>query len=64
MRSKETTTPPATGIDAPESPVPEPRAVIGTPSSRAAVTMAATSAVEAGRATASGRTASRPSDSS
>ena len=31
MRSNDTTMPPSTGMHAPESPVPEPRAVTGTP---------------------------------
>ena len=64
MRSKETTIPPSTGIDAPDNPVPEPRAVTGTPSSAATRTTAATSSVVAGRATARGRTGVRPSPSS
>ena len=64
MRSKETTTPPSTGTAAPDSPVPEPRAVSGIPSSAAAVTTAATSAVEPGRTTAAGRTGATVSDSS
>ena len=64
MRSKETTMPPATGTEAPDSPVPDPRAVTGMPSSAAALTMAATWSVVDGRATASGRTGSTPRASS
>src|SRR3546814_11561291 len=43
MRSKDTTIPSACGMQAPDSPVPEPRAVTGTPCSLAQVTTAARS---------------------
>ncbi len=48
--------PPWVGMQAPDSPVPLPRAVTGTRASSARRRMAATSAVVAGRTTASGRT--------
>ena len=35
MRSNDTTMPPSTGMHAPERPVPDPRAVTGTPASAA-----------------------------
>ena len=64
IRSKETTIPPDTGMAAPESPVPEPRAVSGTRSATAACTTAATSSAVPGRTTRRRRTASLPRDSS
>ena len=56
IRSNDTTTPPATGMHAPDSPVPDPRPVTGIPWAPAHPTMATTSAVEPGRTTARGRT--------
>jgi hypothetical protein len=56
MRSNEMTMPPRRGMHAPDSPVPLPRAVTGTPSSAASRTMPATSSVVVGRTTKSGRT--------
>ena len=56
--------PSARGVAAPDNPVPEPRAVTGTPSCAATRTTPATSAVPAGRTTASGRTATPVSASS
>ena len=49
MRSNETTMPPADGMQAPDRPVPLPRAVTGMPSASASARTAATSAVERGR---------------
>ena len=56
MRESESTAQPGTGRAPPESPVPEPRGTSGTPASRATRTTAATSSVEPGRTTSSGRT--------
>jgi hypothetical protein len=47
--------PPATGSAPPESPVPAPRGTMGSPASRASRTQAATSSVEPGSTTISGR---------
>ena len=46
MRANETITPPAAGTAPPHSPVPAPRATIGSPSSRAIFTTAQTSRVD------------------
>ncbi len=51
MRSNEITSESVVGVHAPESPVPLPRAVTGTPSAAAIATSAVTSAVVPGRAT-------------
>ncbi len=55
MRSNDTTMPSATGMQAPDMPVPAPRAVTGTPLSSARRSTAATSSVVAGSTTAIGR---------
>ena len=55
MRVVTMTTPPSQGIAPPERPVPEPRAVTGSPCRRAMRTAAATSSAVSGRTTASGR---------
>ena len=54
MRSNDTTTPPATGTDAPVVLVPRPRATTGTRCARQARTSASTCSREVGNATASG----------
>jgi hypothetical protein len=56
MRANDSTTPPGSGMQAPDKPVPAPRAVIGTPSSLATRTAAATSPVLDGKATSPGTT--------
>ncbi len=48
MRSNDTRMPSGRGMQAPDRPVPEPRAVTGTPCSVAARRIAATSSVVAG----------------
>ena len=64
MRSNETTSPPGLGMQAPDSPVPAPRAVTGTRCSRAIFNAAATAAVSSGKTTTSGLTARGFKDSS
>ncbi len=65
IRDSEMTTPPSTGSEPPDRPVPEPRATQGTPARWQAATTAATSSVVSGRTAAAGTTAycSSPSDS-
>ena len=55
MRSNDTTMPSGRGTQAPDMPVPAPRAVTGTRCSSARRSTAATSSVVAGSTTASGR---------
>ena len=64
MREKDTTSPPGSGMQPPESPVPAPRAVIGTLCAAATRTIAATCAVSDGNTTASGSCAAPCRDSS
>ena len=61
----EITTPPSTGSDPPDRPVPDPRATHGTAARWQAATTAATSEALSGRTAAAGTTAycSSPSDS-
>jgi hypothetical protein len=56
MRSNDTTIPPSAGMHAPDSPVPDPRAVTGTPWRSATPSTAATSPVVDGSTTATGLT--------
>jgi hypothetical protein len=56
MRSNDTTIPPSTGMQAPDNPVPDPRAVTGTLCRPATRSTAATSAVVPGSTTAAGFT--------
>ena len=65
MRSNDTTMPPSTGMHAPESPVPAPRAVSGDSGlARELARRARPLAVVPGRTTASGRCAVAVSASS
>lgn len=63
MRAIDTTTPPENGTAAPVVPVPAPRATIGTPCARQACTIATTSSVSPGKATAAGNAQRRESSS-
>ncbi len=63
-RSNEITSPPRRGIAAPDKPVPEPRAVTGSPRSLATCSTAATSPVLPGRTTNAGSPGVRPRASS
>ncbi len=56
MRESPMTTQPSLGSAPPESPVPAPRGTTDKPSSRESLTHAATSGVDAGKTTISGRT--------
>ncbi len=56
IRDSPITTQPSLGSAPPDSPVPAPRGTIGIPNSCASFTHAATSAVEPGSTTISGRT--------
>ena len=64
MRAKERSTAPSSGVAAPESPVPAPRAVTERPADRAACTTATTSSRSAGHTTYAGLPAGTPSASS
>ena len=57
IRSNDTTRPPLAGTAAPDSPVPEPRAVTRSPCAPATRSTAATSAVLPGRTTNAGAVA-------
>lgn len=64
IRSNETTTPSDRGMQAPDSPVPEPRAVIGVPVALAHSTISRAWLAVSGHTIARGVTGSSPSASS